>query len=118
MIDEKTIEKLRAQNAQQIRTASWGLFVATAAAAAAAANDLVQGAQASALGNIGLLLIMLRVYWNVPRAVAAAKKTDKRWLQAEIEYLEERYPWADTVGKAGWVILVGAVALQLFVGMR
>lgn len=118
MVDEKTIEKLRAQSAQQIRMASWGLFVATAAAAAAAANDFVQGAQASALGNIGLLLIMLRVYWNVPRTVAAAKKTDKRWPQAEIEYLEERYPWADSVGKAGWVLLVGAVVLQLFLGLK
>jgi hypothetical protein len=119
MIDEKTIERLRAEGgARPIRSACAMLFVATAAAAAAAASDFVSGAQASALGNVGLLLIMLRVYWNVPRSVAASRSGNKRWLQAELDYLQERYPWADAVGKAGWVILVGAVALQLFFGMR
>ncbi len=119
MIDEKALERLRAQGgAKEIRTASGGLFVATAAAAAAAANDFMQGAQASALGNVGLLLIMLRVYWNVPRMVASARGENKIWLQAETDYLQEHYPWADSVGKAGWVVLVGAVLLQLVFGMR
>lgn len=93
------------------------MYAGTAAFFAAAASDFVSHAMASALGNIGLLLILVRLYFLSPLIVAKAKKGDERWIEAEADAVYERYPWAEQAGRVGWWILLAAVVLQLFGGM-
>lgn len=92
------------------------LYVATAAAVAAAAADFEANAPASALGNLGLLLIMARLFVLTPVVVARSKKGSQQWLDAEYENIETRYPWADMLGKAGWVLLMLSVFMQIATG--
>lgn len=117
MKKEKLMQMRRAGGEKEIKILSGCLFVGTAAAFAAAASDLVDEALASALGNFGLLGILIRVYFFTPQIVAQAKQGDANWLEAEVRYARERYPWANLVGKAGWTLLLAGVCAQVFLGI-
>lgn len=78
---------------------------------------MVDDAVASALGNFGILLILYRLYVLSPLLVARSSVGDDRWVEAEAQWIEGRYPWLDMLGKAGWGLLAVAVLLQMFAGM-
>ncbi len=115
-IDPK-LERMRAGKVREINVMRWVLYVATAAAAAASMADLQGNAPASALGNFGLLLIMARLYVLAPVVIARTQAESDKWQQTEYEHVEKNYPWADMLGKAGWVLLMLSVLLQVVAGM-
>lgn len=111
------LEKMRAGARREIDMMRLVLYVATAAAMAATAADYVANAMISALGNLGLLLIMVRLYVLTPVVIARTKDAENRWLEAEYRNVEENYPWANMTGKAGWAMLFLSVILQVTTGM-
>lgn len=108
---------LRGSANKTIRTMRLILYVATAAACAAAASDFVDNATASALGNVGLLLIMARLFIITPLAVARARNATRQWIHAESRHIARHYPWADMMGRAGWVMLGASVLMQMLLGV-
>jgi hypothetical protein len=91
-------------------------YAATAASFAAGASDAVDGDLGSALGNFGILLILGRLYLLSPLLVARSSVGDDKWVDAEADWAEDRYPWLDTLGNAGWALLGLGVVLQLLFG--
>ncbi len=116
-MNEQQLKHYRQPYQKEIRFVRILMYVGTAAFFAAAASDLASNASASAIGNFGLVLILLRLYLLSPLIVARAKRGDQKWVQAEADALFERYPWADQLGRAGWWLLIVAVVLQLFLGI-
>lgn len=114
--DNPQLERMRSASMREIRTMRMVLYFATAAAMAAAAADFDTNAPASALGNLGLLLIMGRLFILTPIVIARTKKGSNQWLQAEYDNIETNYPWADMVGKAGWALLMISVFVQIVTG--
>lgn len=112
-MDREHLERLRAPLAREIRLITNVLYVATAACMAVAANDLANHDIQSAIGNIGLLLVLLRIYLTAPKCMAMARHGSRRWIKAEEDFLHEHFPWCDAMGKAGWICLFVSVALQL-----
>lgn len=112
-IDLQQLQRMRTPGLKEIRGIRQALFFATAGAAAATASDVVDNVMASALGNFGLLLIMIRFWFIAPQAVAMAKKGDPRWVKAEADFYFTNFPWAELVGRAGWILLFFAVLMQL-----
>ena len=108
---------MRGEATGTIRLMRTILYLATAAAFAAAAADFAGAAVASAAGNVGLLLIMARLFIMTPVAVARARKGEQRWIDAEYDHIAEHYPWADAVGRAGWIVLGASVLMQIFLGV-
>lgn len=111
------LKKYRLPRQRHISMLRIFFYVATAGAFAAGASDVVDNAMASALGNVGILLILYRLYVLSPLLVARSSVGDDRWMEAEARWVEETYPWLDMLGKAGWGLLVVAVVLQMFMGM-
>lgn len=107
---------MRQGSESMIRLMRTTLYVATAAAAAAAAADFEAQAPASAAGNLGLLLIMVRLFVLTPAVVARARSGDSNWMRAEFSWAQQTYPWANPVGRAGWVLLFVSVLLQVATG--
>ena len=68
-------------------------------------------------GNFGILLILYRLYVLSPLLVARSSAGNDQWVDGEAQWVEDNYPWLDTVGKAGWGLLVVGVVLQMFLGM-
>ena len=116
-MNEQQLQQYRKPYLKEIRFVRALMYAGTAAFFAAAASDVVSNAMASALGNIGLLLILVRLYFLSPLIVAKAKKGDERWIEAEADAVYERYPWVEHTGRIGWWILLAAVVLQLFGGL-
>ena len=116
-VNEQQLQQFRKPYMKEIRFVQTLMYVGTAAFFAAAASDFVSQAPASALGNLGLVLILVRLYVLSGLIVAKAKNGDVRWIEAEVDYAEQRYPWADQTGRAGWWILLVAVVLQLMGAM-
>lgn len=114
--EDARLEKMRGEAMGTIRLMRIILYLATAAAFAAAAADFAGKAVASAVGNIGLLLIMARLFIMTPVTVARARKGEKRWIEAEYEHIAEHYPWADGMGRVGWIVLGVSVLMQIFLG--
>lgn len=112
-IDPQQLQRMRTPGIKEITGIRQALFFATAGAAAATASDVVDNLMASALGNFGLLLIMVRFWFIAPQAVAMAKKGDPRWIEAESNYYFANFPWAEMVGRAGWILLCVGVVLQM-----
>ena len=110
---KEKLDHLRDPGRKEIGLGQWSLYLATAASLAAAANDLAMDLLSSALGNFGLLLIMGRLYFFVPYAVAKAKGGSKEWIRAEKQNLDENFPWADKMGKLGWGVLIVGVVMQI-----
>lgn len=108
------IRKNRLNCQRQIGMLRLFFYVATAGSFAAGASDMVDNAIASALGNFGILLILYRLYVLGPLLVARSSLGNDRWVDAEAQWVEDNYPWLDTVGKAGWGLLVVGVVLQMF----
>ncbi len=92
-------------------------YVATAASLAAGASDIVDNALASALGNIGILFILGRLYLLSPLLVSRSSAGNERWAEAELQWVEQNYPWLDSFGRGGWGLLIAGVLLQMFGGM-
>ena len=113
----KCLQRMRGRSSVTIARGRLVLYIATAVAFAASAADFAGNAAASALGNLGLLLIMVRLYILMPVAVCRAYKGEKRWLNAEYDYIREFYPWTDGVGRFGRMLLVASVLLQIFLGL-
>lgn len=111
------IRKNRLNCQRQIGMLRLFFYVATAGSFAAGASDMVDNAVASALGNFGILLILYRLYVLGPLLVARSSLGNDRWVDAEAQWVEDNYPWLDTVGKAGWGLLVVGVVLQMFLGI-
>lgn len=117
-MSKKELEKLRAQKGgKEMRYAHALAFFGTAASIAAAASDVVDKAYAGALGNLGMFLILIRFYLNVPRVIAKAVRPDERWYRMETDHLYDVFPWAEQVGRVGWVCLFVGVVLQLGLGI-
>ena len=110
-------QKKQTQLPTSDRYAAPFFYVATAGSFAAGASDMVDNAVASALGNFGILLILYRLYVLGPLLVARSSLGNDRWVDAEAQWVEDNYPWLDTVGKAGWGLLVVGVVLQMFLGI-
>lgn len=111
------IRKNRLNCQRQIGMLRLFFYVAAAGSFAAGASDMVDNAVASALGNFGILLILYRLYVLGPLLVARSSLGNDRWVEAEAQWVEDNYPWLDTVGKAGWGLLVVGVVLQMFLGI-
>lgn len=111
------LKKYRLGRQKHISMLRLFFYVATAGSFAAGASDLVDNAAASALGNIGILLILYRLYVLSPLLVARSSAGDEGWAQKELQWVEENYPWVDTLGRAGWGLLAVGVILQMFLGM-
>lgn len=111
------IRKNRLNYQRQIGMLRLFFYVATAGSFAAGASDMVDNAVASALGNFGILLILYRLYVLGPLLVARSSLGNDQWVDAEAQWVEDNYPWLDTVGKAGWGLLVVGVVLQMFLGI-
>ena len=84
-----------------------------AAAFAAGASDMAGNAVAGGLGNFGILLILVRVYFMAPVVIASVRAQDSQWAAEEEEELMRRAPWVHIVGRAGWGLLFVSVGLQL-----
>ena len=104
-VDLQQLQRMRTPGLKEIRGIRQALFFA--------ASDVVDNVMASALGNFGLLLIMIRFWFIAPQAVAMAKKGDPRWVKAEADFYFTNFPWAELVGRAGWILLFFAVLMQL-----
>ena len=113
MINENRLNQMRAGAAREIRIALLTLFIATAICAAVAACDFENKDYAGFLGNVGLLAILVRMYLTMPRIIAIAKRGRPDWVKAETEYLLERFPYYDVLGKIGWFALFASVFMQL-----
>lgn len=111
------LRKNRLQCQRQIGMLRIFFYVATAGSFAAGASDMVDNALASALGNLGILLILSRLYLLSPLMVSRSSVGNEKWAEAELTWVEDNYPWLDTVGRAGWGLLAAGVILQMFLGM-
>lgn len=111
------IKKKRRQYAREIMLVRETMFFATAAAFAAGAADMASSAVAGGLGNFGILLILIRVYFMVPVIIASVRAQDGQWAENEEEELMRRTPWIHMVGRAGWGLLFASVLLQLVLGV-
>lgn len=112
------LKKMREQYAgKEIQIGRACTYVASAAAFAAAASDFVDMKYAGGLGNFGLVLIILRIYFNVPRVIAQSIRPNEKWYKLETQYLIEKLPWVDVMGRAGWIFLFSAVICQMFLGI-
>ena len=101
------IRKNRLNCQRQIGMLRLFFYVATAGSFAAGASDMVDNA----------MLILYRLYVLGPLLVARSSLGNDRWVDAEAQWVEDNYPWLDTVGKAGWGLLVVGVVLQMFLGI-
>ena len=117
LIPEK-LKNFRRGSAREIKFATNCLYFATAACAAAAASDFASDAFVSALANFGMLCILGRLYVLAPYTVAMAKRVSDEWVDAEREYVNSRFPWAQLLGRFGWICLAAGVFLQVVTGMR
>ena len=114
--EDSRLERMRAGSMREIRLMRLVLYIATAAAMAAAAADFESHAPASALGNLGLLFIMGRLFILTPLVIARTKKGSNQWLEAEYDNIQTNFSWADLLGKAGWVLLMFSVFVQIMTG--
>lgn len=114
--EDSRLERMRAGSMREIRMMRLVLYIATAAAMAAAAADFESHAPASALGNLGLLFIMGRLFILTPLVIARTKKGSNQWLEAEYDNIQANFSWADLLGKAGWVLLMVSVFIQIMTG--
>ncbi len=103
----------RRQFTREINFVKQAMFFATAAAFAAGASDMAGNAVAGGLGNFGILLILVRVYFMAPVVIASVRAQDSQWAAEEEEELMRRAPWVHIVGRAGWGLLFASVGLQL-----
>ena len=115
-VNEQRLKQYRQPYKKEILFVRALAYVATAAFFAAAASDFASQASASALGNLGLVLILMRSYFLAGYIVSIAKNGDPQWQSAELEDVARRYPWTGRVANIGWMLLVAAVVLQLFFG--
>lgn len=107
----------RKQYAKEINFAREAMFFATAAAFAAGAADMAAHTVAGGIGNFGILLILVRVYFMVPVIIASVRAQDRAWAEDEAAEIANRRPWVHLVGRAGWVMLCVSVLLQLVLGV-
>ena len=114
--EDPRLERMRTGCMREIRIMRMVLYVATAAAMAAAAADFDSNAPASALGNLGLLFIMGRLFVLTPLVIARTKRGSDQWLEAEYDNIEKNFSWADLLGKTGWVLLMVSVFVQVATG--
>lgn len=103
----------RRQFTREINFVKQAMFFATAAAFAAGASDMAGNAVAGGLGNFGILLILVRVYFMAPVVIASVRAQDNQWAAEEEAELMRRTPWVHMVGRAGWGLLFASVGLQL-----
>ena len=103
----------RRQFTREINFVKQAMFFATAAAFAAGASDMAGNAVAGGLGNFGILLILVRVYFMAPVVIASVRAQDSQWAAEEEAELMRRTPWVHMVGRAGWGLLFASVGLQL-----
>ncbi len=115
-MNEQRLKQHRQPYMKEIRFVRSLMYIATATFFAAAASDFASQASASALGNLGLVLILARLYFLSAFIVAKAKNGDPKWQDAEVDFVAERYPWAHQLGRVGWWLLMAAVVLQIFLG--
>ncbi len=111
------VREMRKKNSREIGMIRLFFYIGTAASFAAAASDFVDSAVASALGNIGILCILTRLYLLAPVIVARMRGSDQRWALAEADIAEKRYPWLNLVSRVGWILLFVAVLMQMSVGI-
>lgn len=107
----------RRQFTREINFVKQTMFFATAAAFAAGASDMAGNAVAGGLGNFGILLILVRVYFMAPVVIASVRAQDSQWAAEEEAELMRRTPWVHMVGRAGWGLLLASVGLQLLLGV-
>lgn len=107
----------RRQFTREINFVKQAMFFATAAAFAAGASDMAGNAVAGGLGNFGILLILVRVYFMAPVVIASVRAQDNQWAAEEEAELMRRTPWVHMVGRAGWGLLFASVGLQLLLGV-
>ena len=107
----------RRQFTREINFVKQAMFFATAAAFAAGASDMAGNAVAGGLGNFGILLILVRVYFMAPVVIASVRAQDSQWAAEEEAELMRRTPWVHMVGRAGWGLLLASVGLQLLLGV-
>ncbi len=115
--NELNFKEKRRQYAREIMLVRETMFFATAAAFAAGAADMASNAVAGGLGNFGILLILIRVYFMVPVIIASVRAQDGVWAEGEEAELMQRVPWIHIVGRAGWGLLFASVLLQLVLGV-
>lgn len=107
----------RKQYAKEINFAREVMFFATAAAFAAGAADMAAHTVAGGIGNFGILLILVRVYFMVPVVIASVRAQDRAWAEDEAAEIASRRPWVHLVGRVGWGMLCVSVLLQLVLGV-
>ena len=107
----------RRQFTREINFVKQAMFFATAAAFAAGASDMAGNAVAGGLGNFGILLILVRVYFMAPVVIASVRAQDNQWAAEEEAELMRRTPWVHMVGRAGWGLLFASVGLQVLLGV-
>ena len=73
----------RRQFTREINFVKQAMFFATAAAFAAGASDMAGNAVAGGLGNFGILLILVRVYFMAPVVIASVRAQDSQWAAEE-----------------------------------
>jgi hypothetical protein len=93
-------------------------FYFSAFMAALALVDLSSGRLAHAMGDAGVacLLVSLMNQYRVVRAVIAQSREpqpERGELLREAERLRAEHPWIERASGAGWMLLLGSLALRL-----